>query len=156
MASTDGKQKKRHHYIPITYLNHFADATGRIYAYRKDDVSKPLYLKPDQIAFERYYYSQPLPDGGRDNNKLEAFFSRTYESTWPALVHRLEKRSNVPSDFEDLLGFIIAMRVRVPATRDFVELMLAERIKLEVHALDQKGILPPKPAGHEDIRHLSL
>ncbi len=77
-------QKKRHHYTPITYLNHFADNLGRIYAYRKDDVNTPLHVRPSEIAFERYYYSQPLPDGSRDNNTLEDFFS-TIETTWPPL-----------------------------------------------------------------------
>ena len=64
-------EKKRHHYIPITYLNKFTDNTGKVFAYRQDDVQKPLHLRPNEIAFERYYYSQPLPEGGRDNNTLE-------------------------------------------------------------------------------------
>jgi Protein of unknown function (DUF4238) len=58
------KEKKRHHYIPITYLKNFTDNAGRVFAYRKDEVEPPLYLAPSEIAFERYYYSQPLPDGG--------------------------------------------------------------------------------------------
>jgi hypothetical protein len=69
------KEKKRHHYIPITYLKNFTDNAGRVFAYRKDEVEPPLYLAPSEIAFERYYYSQPLPDGGRDNNTFEDFFS---------------------------------------------------------------------------------
>src|SRR5438105_728848 len=103
-------QKKRHHYVPIAYLDAFTDTSGRILAYRKDDAETPLHLSPSEIAFERYYYSQPLPNGGRDNNRLEDFFG-TYESSWPGLVHRLQTRSDVPTDFEALLGFIIVMRV---------------------------------------------
>jgi Protein of unknown function (DUF4238) len=73
-------EKKRHHYIPITYLNNFTDAGGRVFAYRKDAPETPLHLRPSEIAFERYYYSQPLPGGWRDNNSLEDGFS-TIEAT---------------------------------------------------------------------------
>ena len=149
-------QKKRHHYIPIAYLDRFTDFSDRVFAYRKDDARTPLHVRPNEIAFERYYYSQPLPDGGRDNNRLEDFFG-TYESSWPDLVYRLQTRSNLAADFAALLGFMIVMRVRVPATRDMVELLLAEQVKLQTRSLDKRGLLPPKPAGHEDILdHMSV
>ncbi|HEV2302028.1 MAG TPA: DUF4238 domain-containing protein [Stellaceae bacterium] len=143
-------QKKRHHYIPITYLNGFTDAAGKIFAYRKDDISKPLHVQPNQIAFERYYYSQPLADGGRDNNSLEDFFS-TVEAAWPTLAERLRSGSATGTDFESLFTFMCLMRVRVPAARDMVELSLSEQVKAEARLLDQKGMLPPKPAGYENI-----
>ncbi len=145
-----GNEKKRHHYIPITYLNNFTDGTGRIFAYRKDNPNKPLHLVPAEIAFERYYYSQPLPDGGRDNNTLEDFFS-SVESTWPGLVTALRAGTDSGFDFEALCTFMVLMRVRVPATRDVVELSLAEQVKATAQVLDEGGKLPPKPEGFEDI-----
>ena len=149
-------QKKRHHYIPITYLNNFTDGTGRVFAYRKDEAEEPLHVRPREIAFERYYYSQPLQDGGRDNHALENFFSK-FETTWPSLVSRLSSNSNLASDLETLCNFLIMMRVRVPAMRDMIEIMLSERIKLETRSFDKKGLLPPKPAGHGDILdHLNV
>ena len=49
------------------------------------------------------------------------------------------------------------MRVRVPAARDMVEVMLAEQVKATARLLDQKGKLPPKPEGLEEILdHLSV
>jgi hypothetical protein len=161
MAQGSPNEKKRHHYIPITYLNKFADNAGKVFAYRKDEVEPALHVQPSAIAFERYYYSQPLPEGGRDNNTLENFFG-TIESTWNPLAMRLCSGSGVTtdftsSDFESLFMFISLMRVRVPATRDMVEVMLAEQVKATTRFLDQKGKLPPKPAGHEDILdHLSV
>jgi hypothetical protein len=143
-------QKKRHHYIPIAYLSKFSDKDGRVYAYRKDDPVTPLHVNPSEIAFERYYYSQPLPDGGRDNNKIENFLS-TIETTWPAIVDHIRKRDVTPDDFVELCVFMGFMRVRVPATRDFVELALAEQIKALARLLDEKGQLPPKPEAHPDI-----
>ena len=91
-------QKKRHHYVPICYLDGFTAAGGRIFAYRKDDPFPPLYLKPDEIAFERYYYSQPLLDGGRDNNTIENFFSKI-ETTWPPIVERIRGCQKYPARF---------------------------------------------------------
>jgi Protein of unknown function (DUF4238) len=49
------------------------------------------------------------------------------------------------------------MRVRVPATRDAVELIRAEEVKATARFLDRQGKLPPKPEGCEDILdHLSV
>jgi hypothetical protein len=150
MKNTPPNEKKRHHYIPITYLEKFADGAGKLFAYRKDEVQKAIHLQPNAIAFERYYYSQPLPDGGRDNNTIEDFFS-TFEGTWTPLVERLRSGSDTNSDFEALCTFISLMRVRVPAARDMVEISLAEQVKATVRLLDQQGKLPPKPEGCEDI-----
>jgi hypothetical protein len=144
-------EKKRHHYIPIAYLSAFADESRRVFAYRKDNRDEPpLHVRPEEIAFEKYYYSQPTPDGGRDNNTFEDFFS-TYETKWPALIERLSSRITEPGDFDELRAFMILMRVRVPATRDMIEFSLAERVKSTTRVLDRKGLLPPKPEGLEDI-----
>ena len=154
-------KKKRHHYIPITYLVRFTDGAGRVFAYRKDEPRPPLYLAPSEIAFERYYYSQPLPDGGQDHNSLEDFFS-TVETTWGPLAARLRQGPSgtadfTKADFESLFVFMALMRVRVPATRDLVELSRAEQVKMTARALDGKGLLPPKPEGFEDILdHMSV
>jgi hypothetical protein len=107
MEQGSANEKKRHHYIPVTYLNKFSDASGNVYAYRKDNPHPPLYVPPSAIAFERYYYSQPLPEGGRDNNTFEDFFG-TIESKWTSLAERLRYGSGVTnnftsSDFEALL-----------------------------------------------------
>jgi hypothetical protein len=155
MDQGSAKEKKRHHYIPITYLNRFTDDAGKVFAYRKDDAEKPLHLQPSAIAFERYYYSQPLPDGGRENNRFENFFG-TIESTWNPLARKLCSSSGATTeftdtDFENLFVFLGLMRVRVPAARDMVEVSLAEQVKAEARFLDQQGKLPPKPEGHKDI-----
>jgi hypothetical protein len=43
------------------------------------------------------------------------------------------------------------MRVRVPATRDMIEISRAEAVKATVRLFDELGELPPKPDGFEDI-----
>src|SRR6266403_2310714 len=160
MGKGSANEKKRHHFIPITYLNKFTDTEGKVFAYRKDDPETTLHLRPDAIAVERYYYSQPLPDGGRDNNTFENFFG-TIESTWNPLAVRLcsaAAANFTSSEFVDLFTFLILMRVRVSAARDMVEVTLAEQVKATTRLLDQQGKLPPKPEGLDDdiLDHLSV
>ena len=76
--------KKRHHYIPKSYLQFFCDNSGRVLVYRKDDPSKAIPLSPDNVGFHKYYYSQPKPDGGKDHNALEDCFSKI-EDTEPTI-----------------------------------------------------------------------
>jgi Protein of unknown function (DUF4238) len=148
--------KKRHHYVPITYLRAFAGADGRIWAYRKDDPERPLHIQPAAIAFERYYYSQPLENGGRDHNTIEDFFSKL-EGEWSPLVARLGAGTAAGEDVGILHEFLALMRVRVPAARDMVELSLAEMVRAGARAMDRAGALPPKPEGMEDmLDHLDV
>lgn len=141
-----GVQKKRHHYVPVAYLAKFTDVAGRIYAYRKDDPITPLHVRPSQIAFEKYYYSQPLPEGGQDNNRLEDLFS-TVESSWPLLVDDLTTGRDVRDRMELLFQFIGLLRVRGPAARDPVELHLAHIARRMMMRMAANGELQPLPAG---------
>lgn len=143
-------QKKKHHYIPIAYLNQFADQNGRIFAYRKDKPSPPLHIRPSEIGFERYYYSQPITGGGQDNNILEDFFSQI-ETHWPSLVNDLIAGRDIRDRMELLFQFIGLLRVRVPASRDPVELSLANMVRRTAKRLEQRGDLPPPPSGFETL-----
>lgn len=95
-------EKKRHHYIPIVYLKAFSDETGKVLAYRKDEPQKSIHARPDEIAFEKYYYSQPLPNDSQDNAKLEDLFG-TIETLWPEVLEHFRKREK--STQEKLLAF---------------------------------------------------
>jgi hypothetical protein len=150
MSASTIQQKRRHHFVPVAYLSGFANSQNKIVAYRKDEPSTPLIVDPKSIAFERYYYSQPLPNGGQDNNRLEDLFG-TVESTWPPIVERIRRRLDINHDLEAIFMFMSMMRVRVPAMRDLYETALAETVKIRMRHLDRLGHLPPKPEGHEDI-----
>lgn len=139
-------QKKRHHYVPITYLNNFTDSAERLFAYRKDDPIPPLHLKPSEIAFERYYYSQPMPEGAQDNNRLEDYFS-TIESEWPDIVATLVAGRPLGPRTEALFQFIGLMRVRGPAARDPVELHLGHMARRTMLRLADEGRISAPPAG---------
>lgn len=142
--------KKRHHYVPKAYLKFFCDSEGMVRVYLKDDPDKPFQLSPDNVAFHKYYYSQPLPGGGKDHNRLEDVFS-ALEGKWPPIVERILVRKEVNGELEDIFSFMALQRARVPATRDAAEKMLAEMVKATASVLDAAGELPPKPEGYEDI-----
>jgi hypothetical protein len=140
-----GNEKKRHHYVPVAYLSAFTDKRGRVFAYRKDEPQKPLYVRPTEIAFQRYYYSQPMPDGGQDNNRIEDFFS-SVESNWPGILAKCQAREYLTvQDVTHLFEFLGMMRVRVPAARDAVEAVLASSVKTVAKIMEDAGKLPPPP-----------
>lgn len=137
--------KKRHHFISQTYLRSFGRQDGKLCVYSKDKPARPWWAATDTIAFENYYYSQPTPDGGQDNNRLEDHFS-SIENGWRSLVAKLGKREIDVRDFENLLLFTIVHRVRVPTARDASERMLAESVRMTARHLNDHNLLPPPPA----------
>jgi hypothetical protein len=142
--------KKHHHYVPKAYLKFFCNEQGKVRVYLKDDPDKLIYQSPDATGFHKYYYSQPLSEGGKDHNTLENLFSEL-EAKWPPIVEQLGQRENVNSNLKDIFAFIALQRVRVPASRDACEAMLAEIVKVKARLLDATGKLPAKPEGFEDI-----
>lgn len=138
--------KKRHHYVPIAYLSPFAGQRGQLWIYEKDKDRAPFRSRPSQIAFENYYYSQPLTGGGQDNNTLEDLFS-TIETDWTPLVKLLADQAPIGDRAAALFNFVGLLRVRVPAIRDAIELQLAQSVRTTYHILDRAGQLPPLPAG---------
>ncbi|KQW60469.1 DUF4238 domain-containing protein [Variovorax sp. Root411] len=139
-------EKKRHHFVPKAYLKAFCNAEGKLLVYRKDDPENVLKMAPDAIGFEKYYYAQPLPGGGRDTNMLENMFSEL-EGQWPALAARLTNGEDVNDQLSVLLEFIALQRVRVPASRDVTEGALANLVKQTLNRMHLAGELPPMPAG---------
>lgn len=144
------QQTKRHHFVPKAYLKAFCDQRGRLLVYRKDDPHEPLHVAPDATQFRRYYYSQPTPEGGQDNNTLEALFS-TIESNWPETVAKLHGREDVNNRLENIFQFMALQRARVPAARDAVEATLAQIVKDTMKVMLANGELSPPPLGLEDL-----
>ena len=142
---------KRHHFVPIAYLKSFCDDEGKVFVYRKDDPKKRIHQKPDKTGFHKYYYSQPLPEGGMDHDTLENFFSQI-ETQWPSIVERLQQRENVDdSMMGNLFDFMLLQFIRVPANRDLFENICAEGAKAIMWQLDAMEKLPAPPKGFENI-----
>lgn len=140
--------KKRHHYVSATYLRGFCDARGKVSAYCKDFPGKILYSKPEEIGFEKYYYSQLTVDGGQDNNSFEDLFG-SVEEHWPRVLAAI-KRGNADAEILHWFYAFLAMaRARVPAARDFHESAMALRMRVEIKALAEIGKLPQKLRRYE-------
>jgi hypothetical protein len=150
IVSASKQNKKRHHYIPIVYLKGFCDAQERVVVYFKDAPNKSIHVRPSEIAFERYYYSQPMPDGGMDHNTLEDFFQK-YESDWPEFLNAIREQKNDRDLAMQFFTFVGMMKTRVPASRDAAEIILANNVLGFMRQMDAAGKLPPKPPGREDI-----
>lgn len=141
---------KRHHYVPVTYLKNFADNSGHLHVFRKDDPTRPFRQKPESTGFERYYYSQFDGDGVRDNDRLEAIFSEI-EAHWPTVVAALAHREAMFAAAPQIITFLSLMRVRVPAFRDPAELHLGHSVHTQAVLLNAAGELPPLPEGYPDL-----
>jgi hypothetical protein len=144
-------EKKRHHFIPITYLEGFANHQGRVEVYFADKGGSPQPIAPAQIAFRKFYYSQPTPDGGRDNNILEDLFSSEVEQFWPSAREAARQYAIDPTAWSHLYLMVASLRARVPATRELIESALAAQVRGITAKLDREGRLPPAPDGLEDI-----
>ena len=142
--------KKKHHYVPVSYLKAFCGDDEMLAVYRKDAPTEPFRKRPDDVAFHKYYYAQPLPGGGRDTNRLEDRFSEL-EGKWPPLVEALAVRDCVNDRLDDVFAFVALQRARVPAARDAAEQMLAASVMATARQLEAQGKLPPPPKGHENI-----
>ncbi len=134
------RNNKRHHYIPVTYMKGFADPKGRVWAYRANAAQTPLYVPPESIGYETYYYSQKLPDGTQENHRFEDLWN-AIEAVWPEALRAAVDRRLSPAISFNLLGMATIMRTRVPAARERNELLRAVKMRAEVQALEALGIL---------------
>ena len=129
----------------------FTDARKRLQVYLADLKGDPKPIAPSEIAFRNYYYSQPTPGGGRDNNLLEDLFSKEVEQFWPSVREATRTDTLDPHTWSRLHVMIASLRARVPAMRELIESALAEQVKGIAAKMDREGRLPPMPAGLEDI-----
>jgi hypothetical protein len=119
-----------------------------VFVYSKDHPDRRWQSDPSAIAFENYYYTQPLPDGGKDNNRLENFFS-TIEQNWTPLVKKIKRREPIEEYYGELFEFVAMHRVRVPTARDAAERMRAEQVRMTYQMLEQRGEFPALPTGFD-------
>lgn len=147
----DGKApaRKRHHFVPVTYLRSWTGEDGRLYAYHADQAGTPLHVRPEETGFENYYYSQVRPDGTRDNDSFEELFGRT-ETHWPMVLAGLDARRFEPGDLTTLYRMATMLRARVPAARDYQEALMALETRTNLKVFAELGKLPAKLRRYED------
>ena len=147
-----GRSNKKHHYISITYMEGWANASRRVWAYHSEHPSDPHLVQPPSIGYRKHYYSQTSEDGQRDAHQWEDLWN-CVETVWPATVSAARARRLSPAISFNLLGMVAMLRARVPASRDRHELLMAHKLRTEVQALEEIGKLPNDLqiyAGHLD------
>jgi hypothetical protein len=137
------RNNKRHHFISVTYMNGFTDASSRVYAFRAEDSAPALHLAPRSIGYQTYYYSQKTGDGGQENHRFEDLWS-PIESVWPETMRAVRGRRLSPAISFNLLGMASIMKARVPAARERNERLLAAKLRAEVQVAEELGLLGPE------------
>ncbi len=145
-------EKKRHHYVAQAYLRPFCNAQGKLCVYSKDKGGEFWFSAPESIAFENHYFSQPTPDGGRDNSRLENAFAKI-EATWTPLIEKTMRGEAVEGGISTLINFLLLHRVRVPTARDAHEKMRVALVRATARHLHETGRLPSGP-GKLDFEYL--
>ena len=141
VRSDSGRNNKKHHYVSVSYMDGFTDERGRLWAYRPENPATPHSVQPSSVGYEKYYYSQKLPEGGQENHRFEDLWN-SIESVWKETVRAAkDKRLSSAISF-NLLGMAAMMRARVPATRERHEVLIATRMRAEVVTLEELGKLP--------------
>lgn len=142
-------ERKRHHFVSVTYLNSWAGEPGKLHAYRSDNQADPLYIRPKEIGFENYYYSQVREDGSRDNDSFEDLFG-TVETHWPRVLDSLNAEKFDRDCLHYLYAMMTMMRTRVPAARDYQESLMALETRTSFKAFADMGKLPEKMKRYEN------
>lgn len=149
MDTQPNPPRKRHHYVPVTYLRGWAGGDENVYAYPADAPGKCLRVKPEEIGFERYYYSIELEDGSRDHDSFEELFGGV-ESRWPGVLAAIEAGTIGPQDAHWLYSMMTIMRTRGPAARTFNESVVAVEMRTGIKVFAELGKLPEKLSRYED------
>lgn len=102
---------KRHHYLPLFYLNRFT-RSGKLWVY---DRHEDIYRRqtPENTAVIGHYYSFRTPTGEK-NTELEAILSQM-ESVATNVIAKADARSDISAQEKaDLAYFIAWLFARVP------------------------------------------
>jgi hypothetical protein len=140
--STD-QIKKKHQFISVTYMNGFTGSDGRLWRYLADKPADPQRVAPRSFGYEKFYYSQKMPDGTQENHKFENLWS-AIETVWAATMRAVADHRMSPAISLNLLGMATIMKTRVPAARERNERLIAAGLRAKVQAEHEIGILPPE------------
>ena len=109
---------KRHHYVTRAYLEGFLEPSHtQLYCWRRHR-TEPFRSRPDEIAFERNYYSFRNPDGTW-NDRAETFFAERIEAPGLPVLRRLASgNTRLNWDERNTLSLLLALQeFRVPSYR---------------------------------------
>ncbi|MBL7073563.1 MAG: DUF4238 domain-containing protein [Candidatus Omnitrophica bacterium] len=124
--SSKTNPKKKHHYIPVFYLNGFGDSRrgNLLYVYDKTG-GKPFESTPNGVAFENHYFSFINWKGDRDSESVENWFAEI-EGKTSGVIRKIISCNKLTKEEKVLFSvFVAMMMVRAPNYRRNIEYMYA-------------------------------
>ncbi len=112
---------KRHHYLPVSYLNRFTTEgteQGKLWVY--DIKQRQFRIQTPHNTGVQSYYNAVLQDDGTRNYEIEKSFSQI-EGDARAVIHKIEEREQIDERDRGVLSlFVAAQNLRVPEFEDEV------------------------------------
>jgi hypothetical protein len=132
---TQQNMKKRHHYIPVFYLNGFSDQDRRLCVYDKNKISNfndVLIKNANSTAFENNGYTIISPDGTKDSESIENKFKETEDIAAPLLKKIINgQKLNNEELGVFIWNFIAPIAIRTPLTGSTFKTIWKVRLGIE-------------------------
>jgi hypothetical protein len=127
------KISRKHHYLPVHYLEGFTDSNNSFFVYDKK-ADKIFPTNPDGAFFENNLNIITLPNGV-ESDFLEDVYTEFENQSWGTLNKIRKSTNKTPIELLDkmyLYSFLLFLYWRLPANIEFVE-------KLSEKAFVEKG-----------------
>lgn len=110
--------RRKNHYVPELYLKNFADANGKVWAYRLlvEHSNVPVWRphSPAGIAYHSHLYTRLA--AGAESDEIEQWFEREFETPAEEAIGRATNDERLsPAHWRALIRFAAAQDVRTPA-----------------------------------------
>lgn len=113
-----GEFHRNNHYVPQTYLKHWGDTDGRVWAYRvlvshpNVPLWKPVSVKG--LGYHAHLYTRVVASGLTDD--VERWLASDFETPAGAVIQKVvDDASLTAQDWSNLIRFLAAQDVRTPA-----------------------------------------
>lgn len=123
-------RKKRHHYLPVFYLNGFVDPHNKpyIWIYEKGNLDVRKASAKD-IAAQKHYYSFTTPEGERDSETFENVLEKIEGKVAPIINNIKEHKAFTDEQRGWFALFLAFTMTRVPSCRENNEQVTGEAVK---------------------------
>ncbi len=150
-------RKVKHHYVPRLYLEGFCDENEMLWTYKKAAPKTPYSQKPENVAFENYFYS--LEGDGVEPDAFEDALADIVEG--PAAAPLRSLRARMLPTFDDrqrLSVYFGFMLVRTPSYKRHsdrqINRELNTRFKLAYGDISKSQNEPDEETSGENVEQL--
>ena len=142
------QDKKKHHFVPKSYLKGFAIEKQKSLIWEYDKKYSQISKNPKsvkKICFRDYYYEQITPDGQK-TQMLEDGFGKIETTSIKIIRNLYERKTTVTGEEKGTLAYYIALLLtRGPAFRDGCNQIYKYSAEITLQKLYESGKLPEPP-----------